>query len=82
MFLYKQFKSGAKLICILSVIFTISILLYKLYAQNWYTFALLAGSGLALAILILYSLKNKEQEPMYLPLVPAFSVATLYFLFF
>lgn len=81
MFLYKQYKNGQKLICILSVLFTLSILAYQTLIQNWYTFSFLALCGLALIISILKSLKN-EATPMYLPLVPAFAMGALYYLFF
>ena len=80
-FLYKQFKNNNKAVCILSIIFAISILTYKTVATNWYTFAFLALSGLGLVINILKNIKS-EENLTYLPLVPAFSIAALYFLFF
>lgn len=80
-FLYKQFKNNNKAVCILSIIFTIAILTYKTVATNWYTFAFLVLSGLGLIINILKNIKS-EENLTYLPLVPAFSIAALYFLFF
>ena len=81
MFLYKQFKKGEKSICILSILFILSALTYQTLFQNWYTFSALIATGLSLAFIILKNLR-KDPEPMYLPLVPAFSIAALYFLFF
>ena len=80
-FLYKQYKNNNKSVCILSIIFILSILTYKTVAINWYTLGFLAISGIALVITILKNIKN-EENLTYLPLVPAFSLATLYFLFF
>ncbi len=81
MFFYKQYRNNQKYICLLFVLFVLSALLYKTLFQNWYTFVALAVTGLSLSYLILKNLK-KDSEPMYFPLVPAFSVAALYFLFF
>lgn len=81
MFLYKQYKNNQKAICITFILFILTALIYKLLLQNWYTFAALFITGIGLSYLILKSLKQ-DAEPMYLPLVPAFSVAALYFLFF
>ena len=81
MFLYKQFKNNNKLVCILFILFTLAILVYKTLLQNWYMFGLLATLGIVLSIAILKNLKA-EENPLYLPLVPAFSLGALYFLFF
>ena len=81
MFLYKQYKNNQKAVCILSILFTLSILIYKTVAINWFTFGFLALTGLSLIIIILRNLKA-EENPVALPLVPAFSLATLYFIFF
>ncbi len=81
MFLYKQYKNNQKAICITFILFILTALIYKLLLQSWYTFAALFITGIGLSYLILKSLKQ-DAEPMYLPLVPAFSVAALYFLFF
>jgi Flp pilus assembly protein protease CpaA len=81
MFLYKQYKNNNKAVCILFILFILSALLFKTIVQNWLTFALVVGLGLTLAFFVLRNLKQDE-EPMYLPLVPAFSLAALYFLFF
>ena len=81
MFLYKQFKNNNKLVCILFILFTLAILVYKTLLQNWYMFGLLATLGIVLSIAILKNPKA-EENPLYLPLVPAFSLGALYFLFF
>ena len=81
MFLYKQYKNNNKTTCILSILFILFALTYKLLVQNWYSFGVLAVTGLALCYSILSSIK-KDSDLTYLPLVPAFSLGTLYFLFF
>lgn len=81
MFLYRQYKNNQKAICILSILFILSALVFKTGIQNWYSLSMLMLTGLFLVVLILRNLK-KEQNPLYLPLVPAFSLGTLYFLFF
>ena len=81
MFLYKQYKNNNKTICILFILFILSALIYKTLVQNWYSFTSITVLGTTLAIVILKNLK-KESSPIYLPLVPAFALGTLYFLFF
>lgn len=80
-FLYKQYKSDNKVVCILSVVFALSVLVFKLVLENYYTLAFVGISGIALSVMILKGLR-KEPCPLYLPLVPAFALAALYFLFF
>ena len=80
-FFYKQYKNNQKAVCISFILFILSALVYKTLFQNWYTFSVLVVLGALLSVLILKNLKS-EQEPMYFPLVPAFSLASLYFLFF
>lgn len=80
-FLYKQLKNNNKSVCILSIIFILATLIYKNVAINWITFSILIISGILLVIAILKNIKT-EESLTYLPLVPAFSIATLYFLFF
>ena len=81
MFLYKQFINNNKSVCILSILFILSVLVYKTAFQNWYSFAALIITGLWLSFCVLKNIKN-ETNLTYLPLVPAFSFAALYFLFF
>ena len=80
-FLYKQFESNNKSVCIMSIVFTLAVLLCKTFTVNWLTFALLAISGLGLVINILKNIK-KQENLTYLPLVPAFYIASLYLIFF
>ena len=80
-FLYKQFKNNNKSVCILSIVFILTTLIYKNVAINWITFSIFIISGILLVVAILKNIKT-EENLTYLPLVPAFSIATLYFLFF
>ena len=81
LFIYEQFKKNNKVTCVLFVLFITSALIYKAAFQNWYMLAVLLILGLSLTFTILKNLK-KEPSPLYLPLVPAFTLGTLYFLFF
>ncbi len=81
MFLYRQYKNNDKFTCILFILFALSALVFKTVLQNWYSFGVLATLGLVLAFSILKNLR-KETNPLYLPLVPAFALGALYFLFF
>ncbi|MBQ7763877.1 prepilin peptidase [bacterium] len=81
MFLYRQLRKGNRAICILFILFILSALFYKTVLQNWYSFGLLVGLGFMLSLLVLKNLKT-EHEPLYLPLVPSFTLGALYFLFF
>jgi leader peptidase (prepilin peptidase)/N-methyltransferase len=81
LYLYKQYKNNNKLICILSILFILFVLTYKLLVQNWYSFSALLITGIFLTYAILSSLKD-DSELTYLPLVPAFSMGALYYLFF
>ena len=80
-FIYKQFQKNNKYICILSILFILSVLVHKTLIQNWYTIITLLLTGILLATAILRNLKE-DSSPIYLPLVPAFSLGALYFLFF
>ena len=80
-FLYKQYKNNQKLICILFILFSISALVFKTIYQNYYSFSALVITGISLVVLLLKNLR-KEPTPLCLPLVPAFALGSLYFLFF
>lgn len=80
-FFYNQYKNGHKWVCILAILFILSTLVFKLALETYWMLAIVAVSGLMLSIAILKGLR-KEPYPLYLPLVPAFSIAALYFLFF
>ncbi|MBR6642011.1 MAG: prepilin peptidase, partial [Clostridia bacterium] len=47
-FLYKQFKNNNKSVCILSIVFILTTLIYKNVAINWITFSILIISGILL----------------------------------
>lgn len=80
-FLHKQYKNNNKAVCIVFILFILSALIFKTLVQNWISLGILFSCGLCLIILILKNLRT-ESCPLYFPLVPAFSLATLYFLFF
>ena len=79
-FVYNQFKSNNKLTCVMMVLFALAIVVFKTLWQNYFTFAFLMLTGMVLAVSILKSIKNEENRNL-LPYVPAFALATLYFLF-
>lgn len=81
MFLYKQFKNNNKLVCILSILFTMSALIFKTVAQNYLVLVILIALGLALCLVIIRDMRQNEASLTYLPLVPAFFLGSLYFLF-
>ncbi len=80
-FLYNQFKNNNKSVCILSLIFALSVISFKFVIENYIILAFVGLSGLGLCLLILKGLR-KEPCPLYLPLVPAFALGALYFIFF
>lgn len=80
-FFYNQFKNGNKLICLLFALFVSAIFGFKFISENYITLSLVVISGISLAVMILRGLR-KEPCPLYLPLIPAFSLGALYFLFF
>ena len=80
MFLYNQYKEDNKSVCILSILFIISILVFQTLWQNYYTLGTLTLTGGILAYSILKNIKTAKNYN-YLPYVPAFAVATMYFLF-
>jgi len=80
-FLYKQYKENNKLTCILSILFILSVLAFKTLVQNYITLALVIVFGIVLAITILKGFKEQENK-LYLPLVPAFVLGALYYIFF
>lgn len=81
MFLYREYKKNNKLVCILFILFILSILIFKTLIQNFVTLGILIFIGSALSFAILKNLKENN-TPLYLPLVPSFGLAVLYFLFF
>ena len=79
-FFYNQYKNNNKDVCILGVLFTISILLFEKVWQNFYTLIPVFVFGLWLAISVLKGVKNKENQN-YLPYVPALALGSLYLIF-
>ena len=79
-FLYNKYKAGDKPTCILSVLFTISIIAYWRALPNYWTLAALVITGLALAYFVLKGVKSAENHN-YLPYVPALAISAVYFIF-
>lgn len=80
-FVYNQYKNHNRFVCVMLILFTLAILVFKTLWQNYFTLGFLAITGLVLAVSILKSIKNNEENRNLLPFVPAFALATLYFLF-
>ena len=80
-FLYNKYKANDKPVCIMSILFTISILVFHTLWQNYLTLAILGLTGGLLVYFILKGIKNSENRN-YLPYVPALSVAAFYYIFF
>lgn len=81
MFLYNQFKNDNKKTCILSILFVLAVMTFKLLWQNYWILAALIITGAMLAISILKNIKQEENRN-YLPYVPALAVGALYYMFF
>lgn len=81
MFLYNQFKNDNKKTCILSVLFVLAVMTFKLLWQNYWALVALVITGAMLAISILKNIKQEESRN-YLPYVPALAVGALYYMFF
>lgn len=81
MFLYNQFKNDNKKTCILSILFVLAVMTFKLLWQNYWTLVALIITGAMLTISILKNIKQEENRN-YLPYVPALAVGALYYLFF
>lgn len=81
MFLYNQYKNNNKKTCILSILFVIAVMVFKLLWQNYWTLATLVIVGAMLAISIIKNIKREENRN-YLPYVPALAAGALYYIFF
>lgn len=81
MFLYNQFKNDNKKTCILSILFVLAVMTFKLLWQNYWALVALVITGAMLAISILKNIKQEESRN-YLPYVPALAVGALYYMFF
>ena len=81
MFLYNQYKINNKKNCVLSILFVLAVMIFKLLWQNYWTLGALVAVGAMLAISIMKNIKHEENRN-YLPYVPALAVGTLYYIFF
>ncbi len=81
MFLYNQYKNNNKKTCILSILFVLAVMVFKLLWQNYGTLAALVIVGAMLAISIMKNIKREENRN-YLPYVPALAAGALYYIFF
>lgn len=81
MFLYNQYKNDNKKTCILSVLFVLAIMVFKLLSQSYWALATLIVVGALLALSILKNIKQEENRN-YLPYVPALTIGALYYIFF
>ena len=75
-FLYQRFKAYDKKTCIFSILFILSILLFKTVSGNIITLICMAVIGLLLCTSIIKGMKQ-EQNLNYLPFVPALSVGAI-----
>ncbi len=80
-FLYNRFKQNDKLTCVSSLLFILSVIIFRFWMQNYYTYAFLAVTGLLLVYSVLKGIRQ-EQNRNYLPYVPALTASALYFIFF
>ena len=81
MFLYNQYKNDNKKTCILSVLFVLAIMVFKLLSQSYWALGALIVVGTLLALSILKNIKQEENRN-YLPYVPALAIGALYYIFF
>ena len=81
MCLYNQYKNDNKKTCILSVLFVLAIMVFKLLSQSYWALATLIVVGALLALSILKNIKQEENRN-YLPYVPALAIGALYYMFF
>lgn len=79
-FLYNKYKSDDKPTCIMSVLFTLSIVIFYAKWQNYWTLGLVALTGFLLTYFVLKGIKQAENRN-YLPYVPALAAASVYFIF-
>ena len=79
-FLYNKYKSDDKPVCIMSILFIISMLVFYTKWQNNWTLSTLLLTGVLLVYFILKGIKQTENRN-YLPYVPALAVAAGYYIF-
>ena len=78
-FLFNRFKSGDKKTLFLSLLFAVSVVIYKITPDNFVSLFALALTGILLAVSIMNKVKTESKN--YLPYVPALTAGALYFLF-
>ena len=76
MFLYQRYRAYDKKTCVLSILFTVAVLLFKTVSENMITLVLMATLGLLLCISVIKGMKQ-EQNLNYLPFVPALSIGAV-----
>lgn len=81
-FLYKSYLRKERFVLIMSVLFTMNVLLCKTFADNIIITVLLIITGLILAWSILRSMKHSENNITSIPYIPALSAGFLYLIFF
>ncbi len=80
-FFYNQFKANNKLVCILGVLFALSVVVFETVWQNYLMLTIMIIIGLWLAFSVLRGVKNAENRN-YLPYVPALAAGALFMIFF
>ena len=80
-FFYTQFKANNKLVCILGVLFALSVVVFETVWQNYLMLTIMIIIGLWLAFSVLRGVKNAENRN-YLPYVPALAAGALFMIFF
>lgn len=78
MFLYNKYRAGDKLTCISAVLFFLSVVVFRVVAQNYFTLALLLITGVSLTISVLKGIRQEENRS-YLPFVPALMAGAVLF---
>ena len=76
MFLYQRYRAYDKKTCVLSILFTVAVLLFKTVSENMITLVLMATLGLLLCISVIKGMKQ-EQNLNYLPFVPALFIGAV-----
>ena len=79
-FLYNKYKADDKPTCILSILFTISLLVFYTKWQNYWSLSAVAITSLLLVYFILRGIKQNNGGN-YLPYVPALAISAAYYIF-
>ncbi len=80
-YIYNQYKINNKITCILFILFTLAVVVFKAAFQSWLAFSFVIITGILLAISVLKNIKSTDNRH-YLPFVPALAAGTLFFMFF